>query len=230
MPPDQDDDIKVKQLLDGGATLDDVVDAATQRELARWFALPSFDKVVVGQVEAGIQDPEILAVIERRAKACAAVDPVLLEAIRVRTEVEPATLLKHDYHVALRVDPSIAQFDHAMAERAYRIAEPREVELSDELKDDLRECAPQALLRDLHRPELVFEKLFEVIDYAAEQRLDIVAEVDQAMKMNLKLPPLARSPFSEEHALLVKDRANRRLPWTDIPLRHRPAEGKPDHE
>ncbi|CAN5336519.1 hypothetical protein BH11MYX1_BH11MYX1_45510 [soil metagenome] len=87
---------------------------------------------------------------------------------------------------------------------------------------------------DLHRSELGFEKVFEVVDYVAEQWLDIVAEVDQAMKMNLKLPPLARSPFSEEHALLVKDRANRRLPWTDIPLRNRRAEekpdGKPEHE
>ncbi len=225
-----DDDIKVKQLLDGGATLDDVVDAATQRELARWFALPSFDTVAEDHARAGIQDPEMLAVIERRAKACAAVDPVLLELIRVRTEVEPATLLKHDYHVELRVDPSIAQFDQAMADRAYQIAEPREVELSEELKDDLKECAPQALLRDLHRPELVFEKLFEVIDYAAEQRLDIVAEVDRAMKMDLKLPPLARSPFTEEHELLVRDRANRRLPWTEIPLRNRRADQKSDHE
>ncbi len=230
MPPDQDDDIKVKQLLAGEATLNDLVNAATQRELEKWFALPSFDKVAEGRDEARSQDPEMLVVIERRAKACAAVDPALLEAIHVRTEVEPATLLKHDYHVTLHVDPSIAQFDHAMAERAYQLAEPREVELSEELKDDLKECAPQALLRDLYRSEHVFEKVFEIIDYSAEQRLDIVAEVDRAMKMNLKLPPLSLSPFTVEHALLVQDRANRRLPWTEISLRNRRVDGKLDHE
>ncbi len=213
-----DDDIKVKHLLDGNASLADVVDAATQRELEKWFALPSFE---AAPVPPEVMDAEMQAVVERRAKACAAVDPALLEAIYYRTEVAPESLLKHEYRLDLRVDPSIAQFDQAMVDRAYQIAEPREVEQSEELKDDLKECAPQALLRDLHRPELVFEKLFEVIDYSAEQRLDIVAEVDAAMKMNLRLPPLAASPFSEEHRLLVQDRAIRRRPWSEIPLRHR---------
>jgi len=113
------------------------------------------------------------------------------------------------------------QFDIDAVERQLQHAEPREVEISEELRDDLKECTPQALLRDLHRPELMFEKLFEVIDIAAEQKFDIVAEVDAAMKMNLKLPPLGLSPFEEERRLLVQDRANRRLPWTTIKLRNR---------
>jgi hypothetical protein len=43
------------------------------------------------------------------------------------------------------------------------------------------------------------------------------------MKMNLKLPPLGRSPFEEERRLLEQDRVNRRSPWTK--LRNRTAEG-----
>ena len=211
-----DKDVRVKQLLDGKASLDDVVDAATQAELQKWFQLPSFQQVAEAE---GPVDAELEEVRERRAKAMAAVDPALLERIRVRTEVQPETLLRHTWHVDIHVDPSIALFDEAMAERGHHIAEPREVELSDELKDDLKDCTPQALLRDLHRPELVFEKVFEVIDMAAEQKLDIVAEVDQAMKMNLKLPPLGRSPFEEERRLLVEDRAIRRRPWTEIAKR-----------
>jgi hypothetical protein len=216
-PPN--DDIKVKQLLDGGKSMADVVDLATQRELQKWFDLPSFEQVGTPQPIA--EDPELVEVRERRAKACAAVDPVLLELILMRTEVTPERLLHNTFHVDIHVDPSILQFDIDAAERQIQHAEPRDVEISEELKDDLKECTPQALLRDLHRPDLSFEKQFEIIDVAAEQKLDIVAEVDAAMKMNLKLPPLGLSPFEEERRLLVQDRANRRAPWTAIKMRNR---------
>lgn len=211
---DNHDDIKVKQLLDGGKSMADVVDLATQRELQKWFDLPSFEQVREEQPAA--EDPEFLELRERRAKACAAVDPVLLEAIYTRREITPETLIRNTFHVDIHVDPSILQFDIAAAERHLQHAEPREVEISEELRDDLRECTPQALLRDLHRPELMFEKQFEVIDVAAEQQLDIVAEVDAAMKMNLRLPPLGLSPFEEERRLLQQDRENRRTPWTNL--------------
>lgn len=211
-----DNDVRVKQLLDGKASLDDVVDAATQAELQKWFQLPSFQEVAETQAPV---DAELEEARQRRAKATAAVDPALLERIHVRTEVQPQTLLRNTWHVAIHVDPTIAIFDEAMTERGHQIAEPREVEISDALKDDLKDCAPQALLRDLHRPELVFEKVFEVIDMAAEQKLDIVAEVEQAMKMNLKLPPLGLSPFEEERRLLVEDRVIRSRPWAAISKR-----------
>jgi hypothetical protein len=212
-----DKDVRVKQLLDGKASLDDVVDAATQAELQKWFQLPSFQEVA--ETEGAPVDAELEEVKQRRAKAMAAVDPALLESIHARVEARPETLLRHTWHLDIHVDPSIALFDEAMAERGHQIAEPREVEITDELKDDLKDCTPQALLRDLHRPELVFEKVFEVIDMAAEQKLDIVAEVDQAMRMNLKLPPLGLSPFEEERRLLVADRATQRRPWTEIAKR-----------
>ncbi|MEO8846494.1 MAG: hypothetical protein ABI591_19815 [Kofleriaceae bacterium] len=212
--PDDGDDIKVKQLLDGHKSMADVVDLATQRELQKWFDLPSFEQV--RDQPPAADDPELRDLLERRAKACAAVDPVLLDLIYARTEVRPETLIRNTFHVDIHVDPSIVQFDIVAAERQLQHAEPREVEISEELRDDLKDCTPQALLRDLHRPELMFEKQFEVIDVAAEQKLDIVAEVDAAMKMNLRLPPLGLSPFEEERRLLLVDRANRRLPWTNL--------------
>jgi len=219
MPPGDDEDIKVKQLLEGGAALTDVVDAATQAELARWFQLPSFAQVA--EDKAPVEDPEVAAVRERRIKACEAVDPALLDRIHQRTQANPETLIKNDYVLPVHVDPDVSLFDNAMAERGHQIAEPREVEISEELRDDLKDCTPQALLRDLHRAELYFEKTFEVVDMAAEQRLDIVAEVDAAMKMNLKLPPLGTSPVEEERRLLVQDRALRKLPWTQWPMPNR---------
>ncbi|MFT3691944.1 MAG: hypothetical protein QM831_02300 [Kofleriaceae bacterium] len=214
--PEDFDDKKVKELLD----------AATQSELAKWFALPSFEQVAEegGAPPIDPEDPEMVAVRERREKAMAAVDPALLDAIAARTEARAETMIKNVYHLDIHVKEDVGLFDQAMAERQHQIAEPREVEISDELKDDLKDCTPQALLRDLHRPETFFEKQFEVIDWSAEQKLDIVAEVDAAMKMNLKLPPLGLSPFEEERRLLAQDRAQRKLPWADV--KNRPVEGE----
>src|SRR5262245_51748765 len=94
-----DDEPKVKDLL-AGASLDSVVDAATQRELERWFQLPSFQEVAE---TTGDQHPEIAEVRERRARVSAEVDPVLLEMIRVRTEVTPETLLRFEATIDVRV-------------------------------------------------------------------------------------------------------------------------------
>src|SRR5437870_4652205 len=102
-----DDDPKVKELLTGGAAVDGrdllpagsaaegrrgSIDATTQADLARWFGLPSFSEVAERPLAP--EDPEVAAVRERRAKATAAVDPALLERIRIRTEERPETLIK----------------------------------------------------------------------------------------------------------------------------------------
>jgi hypothetical protein len=206
MVPD-DDDKRVKDLLD----------EATQADLARWFGLPSFEQLAEEQAAApeSAEDPEVAAVREQRAKAIAAVDVNLLERILDRVERRPEQLLEFEPLIDVHVDPEIAQFDQKMADNVATFADPREVEISDELKDDLKDCTPQALLRDLHRPETDFEKTFEVVDAAAEQRLDIVAEVATAMRTSWKLPPLSASPFVESRRLLDEARADRKKPWTE---------------
>jgi hypothetical protein len=205
MPPDQDDtsDPKVK----------DFIDAATEAQLARWFGLPSFAQLPDAAAEpAAPEDPEMAAVREQRARAIAAIDPVLVEEHRRRTDV-PDRLIQFKPQLEVRVDPAMAFIDLDMIERQYRLAEPRAVEIPQELQDDLRDCTPQALLRDLHRPELDFDKTFEVVDHAAAQRLDIVAEVALAMATSWKLPPLQDSPFREAYALMIELRAERRQSW-----------------
>jgi len=156
-----DDDKTVKELLD----------AATRAELERWFGLPSFTQAEEARAAKPPEaDPDIMAARERRQKAIEAVDPAMLEAHRRRVE-PPDDLIRFKATIDVVVDPGMALLDHAMIERG-TIAEPREVEIPEELREDLRECAPQALLRDLHRPELDFDKSFEIIDHAAEGRVD----------------------------------------------------------
>jgi hypothetical protein len=206
MAPDDDpDDKKVKDLITEG----------TRADLERWFGLPSFTELAEGGTPAP-EDPEMVAVRERRDQALAAVDPALVERIRQRTEVQPETLLELELTLEVRIDPGVALFDPSMAERAATIAEPREVEIPEALRDDLKDCTPQALLRDLHRPELDFDKTFELVDVAAEQRMDIVAEVASAMRTSWKLPALGRSPFREYRELFDELRRERAQPWPEL--------------
>jgi len=200
-----DDDKKVK----------DVLDAVTLAELQKWFTLPTFEQAAEQQPPPAEADAELVAIRERRDKALAAVDPALLDRILFRVETNPETLLRFAATIDVRIDPEMAFFDEKMADNVATIAEPREVEISDELKDDLRECTPQALLRDLHRPETDFDKTFEIVDAAAEQRFDIVAEVATAMRTSWKLPPLDESPWVQSRRLLDEVRADRRRPWVD---------------
>jgi hypothetical protein len=182
--------------------------------------LPSYEELG-DQAPPPPEDPEAEERRERRERAIASVDPALLDAMHQRNEVRPSTLVTFAPKIDIKIKTEMGSFDHAMAARAYSIAEPREVEIPEALRDDLKDVAPQALLRDLHRPETSFDKQFELVDAAASQRLDIVAEVEAAMAMSLKLPPLSGSSFEEQRRLLVEDAANRRRPWTEIPMRNR---------
>jgi hypothetical protein len=204
------DDKTVKQLLDAG----------TRADLERWFGLPSFEQLAdQGKViEAAPEDPEMVAAQKRRDDALASVDPVLVDEIHRRAEAPD--LIKPRPDIQFVIDPSIARLDLSMIERQYSHLEPREVEIPPQLEDDLRNCTPQALLRDLHRPETTFDKVFEVVDMSAEQRLDgatAVAEV-MAMRHHIEIGP---SPFRAAYALILEVREQRRQPWTEIVLRNR---------
>jgi hypothetical protein len=213
MPDDRDnDDKKVKDMLDAG----------TRAELERWFGLPSFEQLAEQgiQPKAPPEDPEMAAVRKRRADALAAVDPAILEAHRRRME-SSERLLTVKATIEVRIDPSIMSLDLSLIDRQRTVAEPREVQLPPELYDDLNECTPQALLRDLHRPELLFDKLFEIIDPIAEQRVDVTAVVAQAMTAHAQRPVFAKPAYHEAGAVLRELREVRRQPWTDIKMPNR---------
>ncbi|HWU90011.1 MAG TPA: hypothetical protein VN253_22265 [Kofleriaceae bacterium] len=188
-------------------TVKQLLDAATIADLERWFGLPSFQQLAEKE-EPAPEDPDMVAVRERRAKAIAAVDPAMVEAHRRRVE-SGETLIRFQATIEVRIDPSLAQLDLAMIEQKQAMAEPREVEIPDQLREDLADCTPQAVLRDLHRPETLFDKMFEVVDMAAEQRLDIVQAVDEAMRTSWKLPAFEVSPVTEGRALIAELRQDR---------------------
>jgi hypothetical protein len=213
MSDNQDNDTKVKDLLDD----------ATRADLERWFGLPSFEQLA----ERGIvpapppaEDPEFAERRKRQDEALAAVDPVWLEAHRLRVEAMAAMVIPLP-PLALRVDAGIARFDHAMIDHAASVADPRDVERPGDLEDALAERTPQALLRDLHRPEQDFYKAFEQVDVIADYRVDVAATITEAMTPSQAVPQSATTPFQDARALLLELRAERRLPWINIemPLR-----------
>ena len=204
---------------DAPAVTGEMIDDVTRAELERWFGLPSYTQVDEGDLPRGAvvapEDPEIVAVRERRERALAAIEPAMIDALTARAERRAAPT-REVPPLQLRVREDVAICDLAAIERQHLIAEPREVEIPVEMQDDLKECAPQALLRDMHRPELDFEKTFEVVDMAAEQRVDIVAMVADAMATRWGLTAAdvgAASPAVEATAMISELRAERRTPW-----------------
>lgn len=211
MPGDNDDDRKVK----------DMIDAATRAELERWFGLPSFDQVAEEQakeqakeqaVVGALADPEVQRVAKQREAALAEIDPALVAAIYARTDDHHDRIIQFRPSLEVHVKEDFGVVDEALIEKA--VAEPREYELGDELREAMQECTPQALLRDLHRPEPDFDKQFEIVDITAEQRIDIVAEVKSAMATSWKLPPLEASPLVASRADIDEVRQIRARPWT----------------
>lgn len=176
----EDDDKKVKDLIDAG----------TQADLERWFGLPSYaalpDNVQVAPAPdpyAGL-DPEMIAVREQRAKAVAAVEPWMLEGHAYRTS-GAARLMKLVFEVDLHIEKSISKLDETMGARS--IAEPREVELPEDIVDAMAECAPQALLRDLHRPVTDFDFILERPDPPTEEELEAKQGVREIMAKSVRV-------------------------------------------
>jgi len=229
----EDDPVKVKQLLEWatkkslGQAVEDppAIDATTRQQLEAWFGVPSFTALAdAGTPVAPPIDPDMELVQQRREAALAAIDPRLLEAHRARVErcdTMPKFVGTIDIGNGLRIDETMPLLDVTMVDRVGAIADPREVELGDELRDDLKDCTPQALLRDLHRAELDFEKVFETTDVMMEHRVDVSGLVAEAMSTRWSLPPPALPLFTEGVQLLREVAALRRVASTDIPRPNR---------
>ena len=109
-----------------------------------------------------------------------------------------------------------------MLEQRTGIAEPREVERPGDISDALEESAPQALLRDLHRPESDFYKAFEWVDPLAEARINLSAEIREAMRTPPAMPPRSSAtPLQEARALVREASAERHRPWTELDIPQR---------
>jgi len=205
-PDDTDDNRKVKDLLD----------PATRAELERWFRIPSFEQVADGAAPAAEPDDPALAEYRKRvAEALAAIDPEVLASYERRLELA-GTIIKPEPPPP--VVPNISRLDLSMIART--VAEPRDYTRSEMIEDDLRDCTPQALLRDLHRPDVIFDKVFEV-DPDAAKRFDGTAVVEQAMATDWRLRQFPVLAHADGRTAFEELRAERRQPWAALKLPNR---------
>ena len=194
-------------------TVKELLDSATRAELERWFGLPSFEQLAEQGSSEPADDPELAAQRKRQADTLAAVDPALHEAILRRCEPD-RPLIQPLPPISLHVDSGIVQIDLMRIEQQPVFAEPRELERPEAISDQLQERTPQALLRDLHRPELTFNKIFESTDVMAEQRFDIPATIAEALRPT-EIPIIELS-FVKVHAQMAALRAELRRPWVEL--------------
>lgn len=215
-PNDNDNDKQVDQ------TVKQLIDSGTRADLERWFGLPSYEALAEQGIhpEPPDEDPRFAERRKRQKTALAAIDPALVEAHRVRTD-KLADALKPPLEVTLHLDPDIVQLDTAMIAQRSAIAEPRDVERPPDLESALSDCTPQALLRDLHRPEQNFDKAFDRVDLMESYRIDIATNIDEVMATSTRLPPAATSLFAEGYALLQDLRAELRQPWSNVDMPRR---------
>jgi hypothetical protein len=196
-------------------TVKELIDAGTRAELERWFGLPSFQQLAEQAPPPPAQDAQWAEARKQRATAVAAVDPGLLAAHRRRVERQnDLGLFKPE--IELRIADDIRMLDHAMIDRGNTIADPREYELPSDVEDALTERTPQALLRDLHRPELNFEKMFELVDVIADSRVELRAIIREALAFRRSSTKKFESEVREVRALLLELRQERRRPWTEL--------------
>lgn len=196
-------------------TVKELIDAGTRADLERWFGLPSFEQLEEAKQPKRREDPEMAAAIKRRDTAMAAVDPAMLDRLRRRAERQ-RDIYGFKATIETRLNPDMALIDQGMIDKRHTIAEPREYDLPYELSEALTHRTPQALLRDLHRPELNFDKMFEIVDLAAENRIDLPAIISEALAYRPASSKGFPSKVREARALLLELRNERRKPWTDL--------------
>jgi hypothetical protein len=202
---------RVRELLARGpaAAESEDLDPATIAQLAAWFGAPAAGNAAAApEVERG-QDAAA-----RRARALAAVDPGFVSALHARWARGEALLRVTRPLARPRRAPS--KFDLAVWNLHLGDA-PREVELPEGIGDALREPTPQAILRDLHRPEQHWPKRLLPEDLGVDVAgLRTRARIDEILSTNYSVriddEPIPARILADATADL---RASLRAPWED---------------
>ncbi|MCW5808388.1 MAG: hypothetical protein KIT31_38920 [Deltaproteobacteria bacterium] len=202
---------------DGDAPPEEELDPQTRADLERWFGLPSYQELAERPPEPQQPvDEDLKKLLAARARALAAIDPALLERHRRRVEPDADRVLPRPLpELRTYADPDMTMFDQSALGHGHSIAEPREVEIPQQLIDDLHECTPQAILRDLHRPEDVFDKVFEIVDHGRELVVDVGHTVAELMRQSFRATAQP-STFTVGCALYGESRVVRSAPWVDV--------------
>lgn len=193
------------------------LDPATIAELAAWFGAPAqgFDEPPPRRETH--DERERRELWERRRRAMAAVEPELLERLEARTHAgDPFIRLPEPPR--LHLENPLNKFDP----KAFRIHQfdVGEWEVPEDLRDMMEERAPQAILRDLHRPVLKWSLYLHPQDLGmdiggARATQAISDAVGTRYQVRMAERPMASQ---EGRKLLAELRARLREPWDNIEI------------
>jgi hypothetical protein len=194
------EDSQPRHNVEGAPAWGDPSDPATQEVLAKWFGGTQGKRVVAGFAdEPEFSDEEVAAIEKARAAACAAVEPAFLARIEGRgvaageviRPLDPLHLVVERVHV------------HDYSPAAWGIStafDLEEVERPDDLRDVLRENAPQAVLgldpRGAQARRDVAEMMSRSYRLSREDTLPIVARAKAALA---DLHEVKAMPWGELH-------------------------------
>ena len=215
-PPDDEPRARDVAAAKSTADLEERLDPETVRQLAAWFGLPSYQQLEEERAAANAptEDSERAAEIrEMEAKIDAVVDRELLDRIFSWPTAGDAMfdeIVPPELHLRERLLLSDERFSEVLG----AIGEPREVQIPRELEEDLQECTPQAMLRDLYRPEPQFDKY---LTYGEPEPTpaSLIADIRTiaCADYTVRPEPSARTRYEDALAELRRVKA---LPWGDL--------------
>jgi hypothetical protein len=206
-PSDPEDGVRVRDVL--ASDDPDELDPELVARLAAWFGPPA----PAAPVEEP-EDPERAEARAARERAMAAVEPGLLDALVGRGERYGQVVTPTPPRLAAA---DIGRFELARWGVRSAFGE-RERDIPDEVVDALRQRTPQALLRDLHRPEsfyghVFFDQVDLGVDLAGVRARALVTETISAhYAVRMANEPIPRRLMREDRAGL---RAILDAPWQD---------------
>jgi hypothetical protein len=205
------------------ADLEDKLDPVTIAQLAAWFDLPSFAELEERrQAEDVPTDPVYARRKEVHARLAQEIDPTIVARMEARTTAGDP-LIRLPPPMEIRLGEDIRTSKPEQNDYMGVIGEPRELDLPSWLDDVFREQTPQAILRDLHRPELDYQLYFERIEHQptlAELSNDLHAAIGAPLRVRPDVPPAWRT-IQDAFAELRRWKATS---WAELPLPSREAE------
>jgi hypothetical protein len=207
------------------ADLEDKLDPATIAQLASWFALPSFAEL---EERRKAEEPQVDEVDEARKERRARIEEVadrqlLANMERWKTAGDPLIHLPPQMEIKIGGDIRANITD--VTEGMGSLAEPREREMPHWMEEDLRETAPQAILRDLHRPELDFNLYFEQIEHQPTLS-EMRGVVTATLGMSLRIRPDLRPALESVRDAFAEVRHWKAARWDELPLPKREPEAE----
>jgi hypothetical protein len=165
-PDDPRDEPRARDIAAAKSTadLEEKLAPETIAQLAAWFGLPSFQQLEEERAgQAVVESEHDVERRELREKIDAAVDHALLariESWRGAGDAMFDELVPPELHIA----DDIRASDSGFADRLGVLGEGRTMEPPRWIEEELSDNTPQAVLRDLYRPETTFAKYLETGD------------------------------------------------------------------